>query len=315
MIGQNFLCRLAGVILFVMALVGCNMPVNTQVPAPTLSPIPVNTCRDDELSPSGVLRSTDHGATWTNLGRICMHDPSILSVDFTAIPWNGGVALYFIYMKLLNQPASVQRILYRATSMDGVNFDKPQPVVTAPVDMFDPAVIRMPDGEVRLYVPITDIPLNMGVGSFISDDGLHFTRESGTRNANGSMPGALVLVDGRVRIFTGGMDSSNQPGIISFISDDGLNFTMESGLRIAAAGRKQTEMTSDPSPIALHDGGYMMAFMINPSDPFDAIKAQYYLATSDDGFTWAVNPTPFAQGGTSCLVETADGTLFFYYGQ
>jgi hypothetical protein len=244
-----------------------------------------------------------------------MHDSSILSVDFTAIPWNGGVALYFIDMKLLNQPASIQRILYRATSMDGVNFDKPQPVVTAPVDMFDPAVARMPDGKVRLYVPITDIPLNMGVGSFVSDDGLHFTREGGTRAANGSMPGALVLADGRVRIFTGGFDSSNQPGIISFISDDGLNFTMESGLRIAAAGRKQTEMTSDPSPIALHDGGYMMAFMINPSEPQDAIKANYYLATSNDGFTWTVNPIPFAQGGTSCLVETADGTLFFYFGQ
>jgi hypothetical protein len=186
-------------------------PLATVSGGPTRPGIPANTCRGDELSPTGVLRSTDHGATWTNLGRICMHDPSILSVDFTAIPWNGGVALYFIDMKLLHQPASVQRILYRATTMDGVNFDKPQAVVTAPVDMFDPAVIRTPDGRVRLYVPMLDVPQNMGVASFISDDGLHFTRENGSRNANGSMPGALVLEDRRVRIFTGGLMLRTSP--------------------------------------------------------------------------------------------------------
>ena len=60
--------------------------------------------------------------------------------------------------------------------------------------------------------------------------------------------------------------------------------------------------------------GYLMAFMINPSNPFDPIKAQYRLATSVDGFSWTVNTKVFAEGGTSCLVERADGTLFFYYG-
>jgi len=270
-------------------------------------------CSDNELSPSAVMRSTDHGATWTNLGRICMHDPSILSVDFTAIPIDGGgVALYFVDMKLLQQPSSVQRIIYRAISMDGVNFDKPQAVVTANVDMFDPTVIRLPDGRVRLYVPIAD--LTSGIASFISDDGLHFTRESGARNANGSMPGALVLADHRIRIFAGNVAGPDQAGITSMISDDGLTFAAESGLRIAAASPKPTDMTSDPSAIHLIGGGYLMAFMINPTEPSIATGGQYRLATSDDGFTWTVNPKVFAEGGTSCLVETSNGTLFFYYG-
>jgi hypothetical protein len=272
-------------------------------------------CRPDEFSPSGVLRSTDHGATWIRLGRICLHDPALLPVDFTAIPWDGGVALYFIDMKLLHQPASVERILYRATSTDGVNFDRPQEAVTAAVDMFDPAAIRTLDGRVRLYVPMDDPSLSGGLASFISDDGLHFSREAGARNANGGMPGALVLADGRVRIFTGGPDQNNQPGLLSYISADGLAFTQEDGLRIAAAGRKQTEMPGDPAPIRLLAGGYLMAFMINPSDPFNPVKAQYRLAASADGLAWQVNPAVFAEGGTSSLVEVSDGTLYFYYGQ
>ena len=328
-------------LLVTIFLVGCAAPVATPLPTPTYPPplptVPspltpaqrgqpttalplqpaavVNTCQENEISPSGVMKSTDQGATWVNLGRICMHDPSILSVDFTAIPWNGGVALYFVDMKLLHQPASVQRIIYRVTSMDGVNFDKPQAVVTAPVDMFDPAVILLPNNKVRLYVPMDEVSLKGGVASFISDDGVHFIRESGVRNATGGMPGALVMADQQVRIFTGGVDSTNQPGIISFNSNDGLTFTQESGLRIAAAGREQTEMPGDPSPIRLLGGGYMMTVMINPTDPFDPIKAQYHVATSDDGLTWTVNPTVIAEGGTSSLVQTSDGALYFYFGQ
>jgi hypothetical protein len=306
---RKFVVRMTAAIMLIGLLAGC---VGCSA-SHTQSNGEGTPCREDELSPSAVMRSTDHGATWTKLGRICLHDPSILSVDFTAIPTgDGGVALYFVDMKLLQQPSTVQRIIYRAISTDGVNFEEPEAVVTANVDMVDPTVIRLPDGRVRLYVPIAD--LTSGIASFISDDGLHFTRESGARNANGSMPGALVLADHRIRIFAGNIEGPDQAGITSMISDDGLTFAAESGLRIAAASPKPTDMTSDPSAIHLIGGGYLMSFMINPTEPSIATGAQYRLATSDDGFTWTVNPKVFAEGGTSCLVESSDGTLFFYYG-
>ncbi len=38
-----------------------------------------------------------------------------------------------------------------------------------------------------------------------------------------------------------------------------------------------------------------------------------HLATSTDGYTWTTNSTVIGLGGTSCVVETADGTLWIYY--
>jgi hypothetical protein len=270
-------------------------------------------CRPDKVAPTAVMRSTDHGATWTPLGRVCWHDPSIGSVDPTAIPFGDGVALYFIDIYRLGQPAAVPRYVYRALSRDGVNFDPPQVVLTASTDMVDPAVVRTADGKIRLYVPTTEGD-TIKLLSAISDNGLDFTRDSGTRNADGSMPGALLLPDGQVRVFLGG-SVAGQPGIFSKVSSDGLTFTAEDGLRIGAAGPADTQMPRDPSPIHLVAGGYLMSFMINPTVPRDPLRAQYRLANSDDGLTWTVNSSVFAEGGTSCLVERSDGTLYFYYGQ
>jgi len=55
--------------------------------------------------------------------------------------------------------------------------------------------------------------------------------------------------------------------------------------------------------------------MINPTNPQVATAAQYRLATSGDGLNWVANPAVFAQGGTSTLVQAADGALYFYYGK
>ncbi len=319
MFAQRFFwCVMAA--LLIGPSVGCNFPVATptppikqssQVEQPTAS---LSVCREDEFSTIAVKSSTDQGASWTELGHICYHDASILSVDCTALPTDNGVALYFIDMKLLGQPSNIQRMLYRAISTDGVNFDSPVAVITSSYDMVDPAVIRTWDGKIRLYVPSGEVPMLQGFIGAVSEDGVHFTRDSSFVNANGGMPGGLVLPDHRVRMFAGGEIGPGQRGIVSMISDDGFHFTQESGLRIAAASPREEDVPGDPSPIHLLNGGYLMSFMVNPSNPRDAIKAEYRLATSQDGFSWKVNPSVFAVGGTSCLVQRSDGTLFFYYG-
>jgi len=296
--------------LAIASLVGCVLPKTAAVPHPALPPGAqppeptgqASTCSRGEPSILGVLRSTDHGATWTSLGNACLPDATIGAVDPTGLVIDGQIVLYFVDIVHLFQ--SVPQVLYRATSTDGVNFDTLQPAYTQPRTIVDPFVLRMPDGSFRLYVPSDE----EGIISAVSSDGLAFTREDVVRSAEGGMPGALLLPDNAVRLFTCG------DGIASFISGDGLNFTPETGLRIQA---DPNMMIDNPQPIQLNDGSYLMLFSSHPADrsgqpdPWEFTETR--LATSADGFEWTVNPTVIGLGGTSCAVEMPDGTLYVYY--
>jgi hypothetical protein len=257
----------------------------------------------------GVLRSTDGGTTWTSLGQAHMANSSVWPVDPTGFLLDGHIVLYFVDFGHLNQ--AVPQSLYRATSVDGVNFDTPQPVYTQPLTMVDPFVLRMPGGLFRAYVPSEQ----EGIISAVSNDGLTFTRENGIRIAfgQGGMPAALLLPDNRVRLFVNG-SNDGQDGIFSLISGDGLNFTVESGMRILAPAGF---IVNDAQPIRLLDGGYLMLYQMNDAklqdQPAPWTFTELRLATSMDALNWTIDPRVIGYGGTSCIVQTADGTLFIYY--
>jgi hypothetical protein len=249
------------------------------------------------VSPLGVLRSTDHGATWTALGNACIASPTIRAVDPTPLVIDGQIVLYFVdfgHMPFLN--------IYRATSTDGVNFDTPQNVYTQSSGMVDPFVLRLSDGSFRLYVPSDE----EGIISASSSDGLTFTKDQGVRSTGGGMPGALLLPDGRVRLFLSGN------GITSEISSDGLNFTPE-GIRIPTP---PNSITDNPEPIRLADGSYLMLYSFHDLKYEGQLPwkhTEIHLATSSDGTIWTTNSIVIGLGGTSCVIETADGTLWIYY--
>jgi hypothetical protein len=257
----------------------------------------------------GVLRSTDHGATWTLLGQAHMANSSVWPVDPTGFTIDGHIVLYLVDFGHLNQP--VPQTIYRATSTDGVTFDTPQPVYTQAATIVDPFVLPMPSGLFRLYAPSEQ----EGIISALSNNGLVFTRENGVRIGfgGGGMPGALLLPDNRVRLFLNGANDG-QDGIFSLISDDGLNFTVESGMRISAP---MGFIVNDAQPIHLLDGSYLMLYqMLNATlmdQPAPWTYTELRLATSADALNWTVDPRVIGYGGTSCIVETADGTLFIYY--
>ena len=257
----------------------------------------------------GVLRSTDGTATWTSLGQAHMQNSSVWPVDPTGFLLNGHIVLYFVDFGRLNQP--VPQSLYRATSADGVNFDRPQPVYTQPATMVDPFVLPMPGGLFRAYIPSEQ----EGVISVLSNNGLAFTRETGIRIGFGAggMPAALLLPDNRVRLFVNG-SNDGQDGIFSLISDDGLNFTVESGMRIPAP---PGFIVNDAQPIRLLDGSYLMLYqMLNATlmdQPAPWTYTELRLAASADALNWTVDPRVIGYGGTSCIVQAVDGALFIYY--
>jgi hypothetical protein len=262
---------------------------------------------DNGTDSLGVLRSTDHGATWTSLGQAHMTNLNVWPVDPTGFTVDGRIVLYFVDFGHLNQP--VPQKIYRSTSADGVNFDTPQPVYTQAATMVDPCVLPMPGGLFRLYVPSEE----EGTISAVSNDGLTFTRENGIRSAEGGMPGALLLPDNRVRMFLNGANDG-QEGIFSLISNDGLNFSVESGIRIAAP---TGFIVNNSQPIRLSNGTYLMLYqMLDAKDmdrPAPWTYTEIHLAASTDAFNWTANPTVIGYGGTSCVVETPGGTLLIYY--
>ena len=255
----------------------------------------------------GVLRSTDHGATWASLGNACMQGSPVWAVDPTGYVLDGKVVLYFVDFAHLNQ--AMPQSLYRAVSSNGVSFDAPQAVYTQTPTMVDPGSVLMADGSVRIYVPSEQ----EGIISLVSSDGEAFARDSGVRTTAGGMPGAVQLPDGRVRLFLCG-SNDGQEGIFSMISRDGLDFTAEAGVRISSA---PGIVTDNPQPIRLVDGSYLMVYQTHrKSDegsgagPWDF--TEIHLATSTDALNWTPNSRIIGYGGTSCVVEMPDGTLYIY---
>jgi hypothetical protein len=284
-------------VMILSALIGCD---NSQ----RLS------CPQSDESTMGVLRSNDHGVTWTSLGNACITELGEHPADPTGFVMNDEVVLYFVDFGHLNQ--NYPQTLYRITSSDGINFGKPQPAYTQSATMVDPFVLPLTNGAYRFFIPSTD----EGIISGTSPDGKGFNQDPGIRipMGGGGMPGALQLPDGKVRLFVNGA-IHGEGGIFSYISVDGLNFNEEKGLRIAGTPGM---VYDDAQPIRLKNGSYLMMYQIHPDNMTDKPEpwtfTEIHIATSVDGFTWAPNPKVIGYGGTSCIVEWADGALLIYYG-
>lgn len=300
----RMLQQMTRAILIMVVLVGCDSPFLNPV-QPTQQ---TSICPTSDISSQGVLRSTDHGVTWDSLGKACIQGLNgLMPVDPTPLVVDGHIVLYFVDLGHLNKP--IPQHVYRVTSTDGVNFDTPQPSYTQSQTIVDPFVLGLPDGSFRLYIQSE----KMGITSAISKDSITF-KTQGTGNLGNlfGMPGLLLLPDNRIRFY--GSDHPESQGLGSLISNDGLNFTRERGLRISLP--PDYLYVNNPEPIRLADGSYLMLYQTQDKKHRGRPEwmAEIRLATSTDGFNWVANPTIIGYGGTSCVAEAPDGTLFIYYG-
>lgn len=195
----------------------------------------------------------------------------------------------------------------------------------------DPTAVRLPDGRIRLYVaPDPSSGAVSGESSYISSDGVHFTREAGTRLGSEAGPHQRIvrLHDGRWRMFFNTPVLVAEQGIGSAISSDGLTFTVEPGLRIKAS---DTDIASGShlstgDVIRLPSGKYRMYFssLAEFKDPMTSQPELVKSAISSDMLDWKVESGVRVGPGASKLRGSAehpsalvnpDGSVSLFYGR
>jgi hypothetical protein len=267
----------------------------------------------------GVLKSVDHGLTWTYYGHVCLPDlPKNTKLEFadpSPIIIDNEIVLFFFEG---NTNAGPTRIIGRATSPlnDGLIFKNLTAAYSHPDPIWDPYVLKLRDNTYRMYMgtmPGTVYNYD-GIISASSQDGRTFVLDQGNR-APGGLPGALLVSPGpddvRLYVSTGNIES--------FVSPDGLNDfagDQPTPLRIRNGGAAH--------PIELHYGSppypYFMAFCFAPYSSIDAgtrLTAWNVLltATSSNTIDWVPSPVPAVFGSVPGVVEIPDanGTLLLYF--
>ena len=123
--------------------------------------------------------------------------------------------------------------------------------------------------------------------SFFSEDGLDWSRESGSRIGNGAFPDALLLPDGRVRLYYQG------PGVIqsAVSSDGGITFTLEPGIRVDRGwhGDIDPDNVGAPTTVRLADGRYRMYYRAGDEDDrwMNRLKSAILSAISGDDLNFS----------------------------
>ena len=214
--------------------------------------------------------------------------------------------------------AHFNRVAVRFSGDDGRTWSEPEPIVIAKMDAalaapFDPALVVLPDGRVRMYFIThtgTDAaPGQTAVHSAISTDAVHFDYEPGVRF---TVPGRVVvdcaaaLHDGVFHLvvpdngtpaeFLGRRTSGEpQPGGNGYhaTSTDGLAFTRAADLPLPSTRDRWFGNL-------LSDGPQLLFFGTGPGP---------WPMTSADGMRWTLAATPVRMPGIDpSAVRLRDGS-------
>lgn len=187
-----------------------------------------------------------------------------------------------------------------------------------------PDVVRLPGGGWRMYYTLERV----GVGSSTSSDGITWVAEEGARLRQASQPGDALGVAGHPTVVAAGdalrmyfqAGPASAPGAkggpqlsvwTATSVDGGMNFTVE-GVAIAPGEATGLSLAAHGRAWRSSSGGYAMLFSADPlgrGGPSDI-----YRATSADGVSWQVDPSPLFIGGHDPgLIRLDDGRLMAAY--
>ncbi len=231
-----------------------------------------------------------------------------------------------------NDRENFDKVAVHFSSDDGKTWTAPQVIQLAglPDGMrfpFDPTLVPLPDGRVRLY-----FTGNMGrtfqrsepaIHSAISNDGVNYTYEPGVRfNIEGriTIDCAVALHQGVFHLFVPcngvGLSPGQRPGDepeedrpregvgYHATSDDGLNFTRVNNVLMDGRRRWLGNAESDGKRITFYGTGEGL----NNADG-GRPRGAFWMATSEEGKNWKLVANPSIGGGDPGAVKTHDGGL------
>lgn len=234
-----------------------------------------------------------------------------------------------------NDAASFDKVAVHFSGDDGQTWGEAQVIQVAglPEGMrfpFDPTLVPLPDGRVRLY-----FTGNMGrtfqrstpaIHSAISADGVNYTYEPGARFAvegRAVIDCAVALHNDVFHLFAPDNGTGDNPGRprqnesaadrpregvgYHASSKDGLNFTREDDVKMEGRRSWLGNAQSDGKFITFYGTGEGMssAAAAGGGRP----RGGFWMATSEDGTSWKLVANPPIAGADPGAVKTKDGGL------
>ncbi|MBI5396174.1 MAG: hypothetical protein HZA91_12835 [Verrucomicrobia bacterium] len=231
-----------------------------------------------------------------------------------------------------NDRGNFDKVAVRFSSDDGRTWTAPQVIKVAslPEGMrfpFDPTLVPLPDGRVRLYFTgnygRTFRHSTPAIHSAISADGVNYTYEPGVRfgvEGRAVIDCAVVLHQGVFHLFSpdngAGPDPGRQRGSepaadrprqgvgYHATSKDGLNFTRVADVQIEGRRSWLGNAQSDGQLITFYGTGEGMS-----TGGGGRPRGAFWMATSADGQNWKLTANPPVGGGDPGAVKTRDGGL------
>lgn len=214
------------------------------------------------------------------------------------------------------------RVAVSFSSDDGATWSKPDPIVVEGMEQglarpFDPTLVPLPDGKVRLHFTSNCSPRfeesTPAIYSAVSDDGIHYKFEPGVRFA---IEGRIVidcaacLHNGTFHLIVpdNGTAADMQRDMLHHtppragigyhaISKDGLTFERVDDVKLDGNVRWLGNMMSD---------GEKMTF-VGTGNARPGSRSNLWMASSADGKTWRLQDAPATMGADPGAVAMKDG--------
>jgi hypothetical protein len=229
---------------------------------------------------------------------------------------------------------SFDKVAVHFSKDDGATWSGPEVIRVAglPDGMrfpFDPTLVPLPDGRVRLYftgnMGRTFGPSTPAIHSAISNDGVNYTYEPGARFAvegRAVIDCAVALHRGVFHLFApdngAGLDPGRRRGDepaadrpregvgYHATSPDGLTFTRLDDVQIEGRRRWLGGAQSDGEQITFYGTGEGLN---EGATAGGRPRGGFWMATSADGTSWKLVANPSISGGDPGAVKTRDGGL------